>query len=87
MSWSVNGLVPNESFGLSGLKEDALRQNPECGDQFDAVASAAQSIIDSGTVGAQGKQFHVSMSGHANPNHEPREGWANDAVTIQISQK
>ena len=88
MSWSVSvGLVPNENFGIGALKEEALRQNPECGDQFDAAAAAAQSIIDSGVIGGEGKQFYVAMSGHANPGHEPRAGWANDAVTIQISQK
>ena len=87
MSWSVNGvLLPGASLDSGGWKERALAQNPECGDQFDAVAAAVKSVLDSGTVGNE-KQFAISMSGHSNPNHEPRDGWANDAVTIQISQQ
>ena len=85
MSWLVTGTLPSDD--VLTLKDQALSQNPECSDQFDAAAAAVQSIIDSGVVGGEGKQFHVSMSGHANPDHEPRDGWANDAVTIQISQK
>lgn len=86
MSWSVSALLPNDNFDVDALKKEALRQNPACARQFDAVAAAVKSIIDSGVVGGEGKQFHVSMNGHANPNHEPLAGWANDAVTIQISQ-
>ena len=83
MSWSVSGTLPEGT--LESLRVSALAQNPECGDQFDAVAAAVQSIIDSGAVG-KNKRFVVNMSGHANPGHEPREGWANDCVTFSLSQ-
>ncbi len=84
MTWSVSGKFPDDD--AASLKSSALQQNPECGDQFDAVVGAVEAIIALGSVGTAGKRFHVSMSGHANPDHEPRAGWANDAVTIQISQ-
>lgn len=87
MSWSVNGLLPNENFDFATLKEEALRQNPDCGDQFDVAVVVAKMLIESGVVGDDGKQFYVTMNGHANPNHEPRKGWANDAVAIRIDQK
>ncbi len=49
MSWSVNTTFPVRS--LDAVKEIALQQNPECSDQFDAVATAVQAIIDDGAVG------------------------------------
>jgi hypothetical protein len=87
MSWSVSATLPDPSSDVNTMKESALSQNPECSDQFDAALAAMSTIIASGTVGDQSKQFYVSMSGHSNPNHEPREGWANDMITISIRQK
>lgn len=31
--------------------------------------------------------FTVNLGGHANPNHEPTEGWTNDFVVISIHQR
>jgi hypothetical protein len=87
MSWSVSGELLHESLDFGAMKEAALVQNPECADQFDAVSYAVKDLINSAAIGAWGKRFNVAMSGHSNPNHEPRDGWANDAVTISISQK
>lgn len=33
-----------------------------------------------------GCTFHVDLSGHANPGHNPRDGWANDTLAIRITQ-
>ena len=35
---------------------------------------------------SEGKTFTVELSGHSNPDHEPREGWENDTITIRITQ-
>lgn len=86
MSWSVYGTVKLGHVDSPTLREQALAQNPECGDQFDKVMEAALDIMYSGIVGGQAKEFYITLSGHSNPNHEPREGWANE-ITIQISQK
>ena len=61
-------------------------QNPECGDQFEAARDAAYAIMASGAVGGPAKKFVVTMSGHANPGHEPRPGWASDAIMIMVQQ-
>lgn len=55
-------------------------------EQIDAVAQAAVSIVNSGVVAGQGKQVYVGLSGHANPNHEPASGYANDEIYISIKQ-
>jgi hypothetical protein len=53
-------------------------------EQFEAALSAAHGILASGAVGTAA--CSVTMSGHANPNHEKRPGWSNDAIVVSISQ-
>ncbi len=56
-------------------------------EQLEVAIDAAQGLILSGLVGdPAGKRFNVSLSGHVNPNHEPAEGWANDYISISVSQ-
>lgn len=51
-----------------------------------AIESAV-SIIEGDILGDRLKyEFHVVISGHHNPGAEPVEGWANDSLTISISQ-
>ncbi len=88
MSWSVSATIEGGSAAdeLVALREAALSQNSECGDQFDAAKDAAYMLVSSGVVGTPDKKYHITMTGHANPDHEPRSGWANDMITISISQ-
>lgn len=92
MSWSVSVQgVPYHCSDNDGLirllRDEAVQQNPECGDQIDAAIAAAMAIVQSGSVGPPSHTFHVSMSGHSNPGHRPREGWVNDMVSISIYQE
>ena len=48
-----------------------------------AVLTAAQSLVDSGVLGTD--RVCGSFSGHANPDHVPTAGWANDCVTISLT--
>lgn len=57
------------------------------GGQYARARQAAEHIIQSGCVGGGGKDYRVYLQGHANPDHEPLKGWANDGVTITITQK
>lgn len=50
-----------------------------------AAIRAAVDILDAGVVGT--RNVNVSISGHANPNHEPAEGWSNDGITVTITQR
>lgn len=61
--------------------------NDPTNDQAAAARAAAQAIIDSGAVGDESRDFVISISGHVNPEHAPTPGYANDCVTINISQK
>lgn len=88
MSWSVSGQTDaaNASEFLALKREEAMQQNPDGGDQFDAAKDACLALISGGTVGGADKKFSVVMAGHGNPNHEPRSGWANDCITVSVSQ-
>jgi hypothetical protein len=88
MSWSVSTKLRHgwADEDVSVLRLRALEQNPECSDQFDAAVQAILMLLESGAVGDARKEFFVAMGGHANPGHEPRSGWANDLITISISQ-
>jgi hypothetical protein len=56
-------------------------------DQFAAARSAAVALIGSGAVGdRKGQRFNVGLSGHANPDHEQREGGTADGVLVSVSQ-
>jgi hypothetical protein len=53
-------------------------------EQFEAALHAAQSVLASGAVGET--PVFVTLAGHANPGHRKRDGWANDQISISISQ-
>jgi hypothetical protein len=65
---------------VSGTEEERAATS----EQFEAALSAAQAVLASGAVGES--PVMVNLSGHANPGHVHRSGWANDTVTISIAQ-
>ncbi len=88
MSWSVRATVNGKTAlsDIEALRNEALSQNPECDDQVTAARDAVCAIIASSTVGGEDRQYHVTMAGHANPDHMPRAGWANDTINVSVSQ-
>lgn len=50
-------------------------------EQFDAALGAAKALLP--TVGEG--LVNVILSGHANPGHRPRQGWANDTVHVTVT--
>ena len=92
MSWnySVNGVTKeNADAALNAAAEEQIIDimRGDSGEEMMAQAEqstyAAVAIIESGCLGDG--PFFVSLVGHANPGHEPRDGWADDAVSISIS--
>lgn len=96
MSWSLNctpdGPLPApevfRAIKLADLPDHEYGGQAEFikADILPAAKDAAIRLIESGGLGGSGHMFNVSFSGHANPGHEPVEGWSNDFVGIQISQ-
>lgn len=87
MSWGTYTLGTSEEIkGLvEGLMPPQTEPSVEVEDQIKAARAAAMSLLDSGCVGA-GEFFSVSISGHANPDHKPADGWANDSVSVNVRQ-
>lgn len=82
MSWSASGTADNGEVEIAlpgGLSPDAM-------DQAMVASAAVQDIVKSGALGDPSAKYYVSMSGHANPDHEPVAGWSNDSLYISISQ-
>lgn len=84
MSWGATyTVVGNEGqykIEPSGVNSDEAKE------QFDKAILLVRNIIDSEVLGDRDLSYRVNLSGHANPKHEKTPGWANDCLTISISQ-
>lgn len=61
---------------------DATDEHDIAKEQMETAIECAATIA--GVVGK--RQFQVSLSGHANPNHEPRQGYANEITNVSVSE-
>ena len=88
MSWLI-GYASKENLEKDEREPGGFPAEPtlEVSHQIETARAAARNIIESGAVGYAGKDFRVSLSGHANPSHERTEKYANDYITIAIYQK
>lgn len=86
MSWSTYtvGLPADIETRIDAL-EPPGEGTTEREDQVKAAKAAAKAVIESGAVG-KGEAFTVALSGHANPAHVPTSGYANDLVTVSVTQ-
>lgn len=82
MSWSASGTAENGEVEISIPGEISA----ESGQQASVASKAVQTIVKSGCLGDPKAKYHVSMTGHANPDHEPVSGWSNDSLNISITQ-
>ncbi len=92
MSWNVTlndidpellGKLAHDAYAdVKQRHADDTEVLPAMDEQFDAALAAASSGMT--RVVGKGK-VNVILSGHANPRHEPREGWANDYVSVHVS--
>jgi hypothetical protein len=88
MSWYVT--IPStraEDFSevVASLTLPEEKPSPEALEQLAAAKAAVTSMFQSGAYGPlEGISYGGGLSGHANPNHEPREGWSNDTGAVNI---
>lgn len=88
MSWYSSREVGHTSedwnnFGLDNTYGDA---SPQVLEQFEEAKKLAKQLIESSVVGDPHKVYRVSLSGHANKGHVPHNGFANDTVTVSVTQ-
>lgn len=94
MSWMLSLHVPASEVAADLVAEkvaEYVEQTNPSQDVLEAVKKAAEiavMLVGSGTVGSPDNRhdFAISMSGHANPDHEPAQGWANDFVSVSVYQ-
>lgn len=93
MSWNVS------YASLTNFKADIREPGAQCDDTNETVRDqlgmarlCAQQLVDSGCVGENDDEvfeqldYKISLYGHANPGHKPASGWANDCVSVSVTQ-
>lgn len=94
MSWYVSYKYEDSDIteethpALAGVIEQVEQGvlSKEAGEQVFVTVATVHDIIGSGVVGDPDGKFSITVSGHANPEHKPASGWANDSVVINIYQ-
>lgn len=59
----------------------------EAYDQIGVAMLMAVQLTKSEAVGDPAAKYRVVISGHANPEHKPLDGWSNDCVTVSVYQQ
>lgn len=87
MSWSAS--YPSKAdFEANKPQFPGGSEEPQVQDQVAIARSVAKLVVESGAVGnPETKDFSISISGHANPEHEKTPGWANDCISVSVYQK
>lgn len=89
MSWSASVgpiAITNLEEGLATATTSPPTLSLEPLEQFEQAKAAAMAIAGSGAVGDPTRAVFVTLSGHGNPGHVPAVGWANDCVTVSVTQ-
>lgn len=83
MSWTAQSVQGPRSAAFD-IDTPSLSDEVESeqGQQFTAAMNAVRALVDA--VGRPEDEVSVSLMGHANPGHGPREGWANETITITV---
>ncbi len=84
MSWGTRTLVEVSKDAIN-IPDPVLSDEVESeqAEQLAAAREALAALVDA--VGRPGDKVVVTLSGHANPGHGPRPGWANECVTVQVT--
>lgn len=97
MSWSAGVKTPTKASEIDEAidacptvpEEDGLDEHVK--EAIGVAREAAKQIIASGAVGPIDGEteasFTVALNGHSNEGHEPADGWANDCMTVVVTQQ
>jgi len=92
MSWSA-GVSPTvakdfvAAVNAAQYHDEEHMASPEHDAQLAAAKKAVIALFKSGAVGPMDKGAYIAnMSGHANPDHNPRPGYADSSVNVGIQQ-
>lgn len=88
MSWSTFFQTTGATLE-NDLQEALQRMDVTAEHVKDQVAVAFDQVrlaIRRGAVGVEDKRFSVSINGHANPGHEPADGFADETISCAVTQ-
>lgn len=60
--------------------------SPATLESIEAAGAAAETFVRLLGFNGEGVHYNVVLSGHANENHSPASGWANDYVQVTVTQ-
>ncbi len=94
MSWSISTEIKKDAttksisdvVGILNSLDKTNIGNQQCVKERDeqveiAINAAAHLIVNTG-LAQNAEVIGVSLSGHANLNHEPVKDWANESITV-----
>lgn len=76
---TINADLDHALAGIPGNDVDHVK------DHVAAIHTAVEHLA--GVVGRPEDPLYVSISGHANPDHAPADGWADETITVSISAR
>lgn len=98
MSWSISTVLEGEDADV--LSTNAIDElsaidrtnigNSDCikerDEQIEAAIYVTSQLLAAGGFN-NAKEVSVSISGHANPEHNTRSGWSNESITVTVAVK
>lgn len=87
MSWTTNTPAPIGKEGTLEIPTPPFDQRAagEAEMQFSYAVDAAKLLA--AAIGRPEDEILVGISGHANPDHAPAEGYSHEFVTLTVSAK
>jgi hypothetical protein len=86
MSYSFELARGPEQDVTGRLRDEAAKQaqagEPEFEDHVTRIAKVVDELVRA--VGQRGEDVRVRVVGHTNPEHKPREGWAEEFISISV---
>lgn len=79
---NIHELLSDAFEKIAGNSQRENNTYFEAVEHLNAAAEAATNILSA--LGAV-HMFTISVLGHANPGHKPRDGWANDFCDVKVS--
>lgn len=89
MSWSNYTVGKSDQIvdRVNALTTPAAETFPPTADQLKAAKAVALSLIESAAVGVDDTgAFQVTISGHANENHAPAAGNADEVINVSVAR-
>lgn len=86
MSWSTHTPEPqgrNEPLNMTPFALPSAECQDSYNDQFQAALKALVALA--AAIGRPEDKIHISMSGHANPDHAPVDGWGPEFITVTVT--